>query len=145
MGLNHQLRLIYTTERLTYMFKPGKPHYFKKKKIQSVPAYRNTFLIRAILQNLAITSKARIHYRSPFSSNIPSTPISHCLQSPQTSSPPALLPASAAWCEAQPPDHSDLHRHRHAGSLLAHGGAVVPAPMFCPGTSLGNFTAFQCN
>lgn len=135
-NLHHRKIDIYVQARKAQLF---------KKKIQSVPAYRNTFLIRAILQNLAMTSKAQIHYRSTFSSHIPSTPISRCLQSPQTSSSPAWLPASAAWCEAQPPGHSDLHWHGHAGSLLAHGGAAILSPVFFPGRSLGNFTAFQCN
>lgn len=31
-GLNHQLRLIYTTERLTYIFKPRKPNNLKEEK-----------------------------------------------------------------------------------------------------------------
>lgn len=118
-NLHHRRIDIYVQARKAQLFKK------KKKKIQSVPAYRNTFLIRAILQNLAITSKAQIHYRSTFSSHIPSTPTSCCLQSPLTVSSPALLPAPAAWRETHPPLHSDLHRHGHAGSLPARGAAAV--------------------
>lgn len=68
----------------------------KKKNIQSVPACRNTFLIRAILQKPVITSKAQIHYRSSFSSHVPSCT---CSVMPSKPPPRTPLPNSSLGCE----------------------------------------------